>query len=370
MTSIPADAPMGYLRVSIPGTEEAEDAVLEQQIPQTAAIQRDEASLEVSYDGDPWFEPIDGTSMEYAINTDVSVVRVGARYYAVDGGVWFVADAATGPWLVADEVPEEIYSIPPNVPVHNVKYVRIYDSTPDVVYVGYYPGYTHSYVYGGTVVYGTGYYYNPWYGSVYYPRPATWGWHVRYNPYYGWSYGFSYSTGPFTFGIGWGGGYPGYHGWWGPVGYRGYHSGYHRGWHDGYRAGAGAGYRAGFRAGRELDAGRNNIYDRSRNRGRVADRPVGNRATRPSIATGASNDVFTDRNGDVFRRNEGNWERRSGQEWSRPSGSSRPGAAIGSGSGVPNRDQLNRSYQSRNRGASRAGSFQRGRSPARGGRRR
>ncbi len=54
-------------------------------------------------------------------------------------------------------------------------YVYVYDSTPEVVYVGYYPGYTGSYLYNGCVVYGTGWYYRPWHGRYYYPRYRTWG---------------------------------------------------------------------------------------------------------------------------------------------------------------------------------------------------
>jgi len=227
------------------------------------------------------------------------------------------------------------------------------------VYVGYYPGYMHSYVYGGTIVYGTGYYYSPWYGSVYYPHHATWGGHVRYNPWSGWAFGFSYNTGPFTFAIGWGG-HPGYGGYWGPVGYRGYGAGYHRGWHQGYRAGAGAGYRAGFRAGTQLDNTRNNLYDRTPNRNRNVDRSAAADRVRPGVAAGTPNNVFSDRNGDVFRNGGSGWEARSGQQWQ--------SGAAGAANRVPNRAALDRNSQSRDRGAARTGNFQRSR--AGGGRRR
>jgi len=370
MADIPPESEWGYLLLSVPGTKEAEEAVLEHQIPQTSAIRRDQATLEVTYDGEPWFEPIDETAMEYAINTSSSVIRVDGRYYACDEGVWFTSDAAEGPWRIADSVPEEIYSIPASVPVHNVTYVHVYDATPDVVYVGYYPGYMHSYVYGGTVVYGTGYYYSPWYGSVYYPHHSTWGWHVRYNPWYGWGFGFSYASGPFTFAIGWGGGYSGYGGWWGPVGYRGYGAGYHRGWHDGYRAGVGAGYRAGFRAGTRLDNSRNNLYDRTPNRTRNVDRAAAADRVRPTVAGGTPNNVFADRNGEVFRNGEAGWEARTDRQWQQSGAERRAGAAGSTAARTANRDQLNRSLQSRDRGASRASSFQRSRASRGGARRR
>ncbi len=44
---------------------------------------------------------------------------------------------------------------------------------------------------GGTAVLnndGTGYYYTPWYGAYYYPRPVTWGYGVHWNPYSGWGF--------------------------------------------------------------------------------------------------------------------------------------------------------------------------------------
>ncbi len=93
--------------------------------------------------------------------------------------------------------------------MYNVKYVYIYDTTPDVVYVGYTPGYTGCYVYGSTVVYGTGYYYSGWHGTHYYARPATYGFAVRYNPWTGWSVGFGMTFGAPT-------SWYSFHGYWGP----------------------------------------------------------------------------------------------------------------------------------------------------------
>jgi hypothetical protein len=72
-----------------------------------------------------------------------------------------------------------IYTIPTSSPLHYVTYVRVYGSTPTVVYVGYTPGY-----YGtvmttdGVVVYGTGYYYPPYVGAYWYPYPPTYGFGV------------------------------------------------------------------------------------------------------------------------------------------------------------------------------------------------
>ena len=65
---------------------------------------------------------------------------------------------------------------------------------------------------------GTGYYYTPYVGSVWYGPPLTYGFGtaITYTPWTGWTYGFGFgwSWGSMTVGWGWGC-YP----WWGPVGW-------------------------------------------------------------------------------------------------------------------------------------------------------
>jgi hypothetical protein len=310
--AIDPDSDYGYLLTWVAGTDMAEETVLDAYVPQTAAIKRD-ASIEVTFDGEPRFEPIEDTNLLSAVNTESQVIQAGSTYYCAEQGVWYVAASPTGPWRVATEIPEEIYTIPPSNPNYNLTYVYIYDTTPEVVYVGYYPGYVNSYHYHGCLVYGTGWYYRPWWGPYhYYPRYSTWGFSVRYNPWYGWSFGLSYSTGRFTFRIGFGGWYR--HGWWGPGGYRGYHRGYNRGWHRGYRQGRQAGYRAGYRSA-QRDSARN-LYQRSDNASRVAKTagPGGGRS--PGTASNRPNNVYADKNGNVFRQNQdGNWQQREGNQW-------------------------------------------------------
>jgi len=247
-SDIPSDSDMGSVRSSIAGTEEAREALLENQIPQTAEVDRNEARVEVSYDGKPRFENVGNTGMKYAVNTDKSVLLIDNRYYCCDNAIWFESGTPNGPWIVSTAVPDGVQQIPPESPVYNVKYVYIYDSTPDVVYVGYTPGYVHSYAYHGCIYYGTGFYYRPWYGAYYYPRPVTYGYSVHWNPYTGWGFSFGVSYGWMTFG--WG---SPYRGWWGPCGYR---PGYHYGYHHGYSAG----YRAGYYAGRNSAYGRPTPY--------------------------------------------------------------------------------------------------------------
>jgi len=139
--------------------------VLDASIPQTAKVDRNTATTQVEYDGEPAFEPVQGTNMQYCTNTSGTVILDNATYFAVDNGVWFVSDRPTGPWAVATERPDEVDLIPPSSPAYNTKYVYIYDVSPDYVYMGYTPGYLNSFVYGPTVVYGTGFYYQPWYGA-------------------------------------------------------------------------------------------------------------------------------------------------------------------------------------------------------------
>ncbi len=79
---------------------------------------------------------------------------MGATFYAVDDAVWFISSSPTGPWVVATSVADVIYTIPPSSPMYHVTYVHNYSYTDDVIYVGYLPGYTGTYVYNTTIVYG------------------------------------------------------------------------------------------------------------------------------------------------------------------------------------------------------------------------
>jgi hypothetical protein len=361
---IPPSSEIGGLRVSVAGTNEAKEAMLDAQIPQTAAIKRSEAKLDVHYDGEPKFEKVTGTSVEYAVNTGTQVLRIGGKYYAVDNGVWFVSTAPKGPWAVADKIPnEEIQKIPPSSPVYNTTYVEIYDSTPEVVYVGYTPGYMWSYPYYGVPIYGTGWYYPPYWGAIYYPRPPTWGIHVGYNPWTGWNYGMSWSNGFVTVGIGWSGGYP-YRppyccgGWYG--------GGYHRPPYVSHHNtinninignSINVGNRAEFKnkinqnpSISTRDVSNKNLYKRPENTARVADRSAGNFDTaRPS--TNRDNNVFADKSGNVAKNNNGNWETRNQGSWQ--ADRAQTPAAPTQRTENYDRGDLNRAYESRQSGRSR-----------------
>ncbi len=380
---IPPNSDMGDVLSSVPGTPQAEDAVRDAQMPQTAAIVRSEAKLTVQYDGEPKFVDIPGTTVKYAENTSTQVLLIDKRYYAVDNAVWFTSASAKGPWVVSDSVPAAVKTIPPSSPVYNVQYVQVYQATPQVVYVGYTPGYMGFYPYYGTVIYGTGWYYRPYVSPYYYyPRPVTYGFHVSYNPYTGWGFGITASNGFMSVGIHFGGSYYRgpccYHGggWYGYGGYRPPPPGYrpppggYRPPAGGNRPGAGGGARpTPYPSQRPA-----NMYADRANSGRVApgsgNRPSTRPATAPATPSTRPNNVYSDRQGNVYRQNtNGSWDQRQGNNWSpspstgaRPSTPSVPSAGARPSqqpartpTAAPSTQQLNRDAAARSRGAQMSG---------------
>jgi hypothetical protein len=360
--AIPSESDMGNVRASVAGTQEAREAALENSVPQTAEVDRHSASLVVTYDGSPRFERCAG-GVAYAVNTEKSVLLVDGVYYCCDEAIWFVSDYPDGPWEVATWLPEEIRDIPPDCPVYNVRYVYIYDYTPDVVYVGYTPGYLGSYVYHGCIVYGTGYWYDPWYDYYYYPRPCTWGFGAHWNPFTGWGFCFGLSYHWVHCCPYW---RPWHHwGWWGPGGYvhgyrHGYYQGYHHGYHDGFHHGVHAGYRPAkktydrnlYRVRPEgivktgtkrpntghfghvyvhepktkpsasLTPSKKKVAELSPlKKGRQAAAPIEKNVPelsplkKPKVAE-KPNDVFTDKKGNVYRKEGDTWQKRDTGKWS------------------------------------------------------
>jgi hypothetical protein len=192
----PTGTPASVVLASVAGTPQAQEAMIANSIPQTATVLRvNGPTFTPAFDGAPVFRPITGTTLMYAVNSKIPVIQVTpTSYYAVEAGVWFTAAAPMGPYVVATSVPTVVYTIPVSSPLHYVTYVQLYGYTPTVVYVGYTPGYLGTVVTpGGVVVYGTGYVYQPWVGTVYYPPPVTYGVAAVpvYNPAAGWAFGFS-----------------------------------------------------------------------------------------------------------------------------------------------------------------------------------
>ena len=178
---------------SVPGTDQAAEAVLVAQIPQTARVNKKELKApDVAFQGDPQFTPIETTTVQRAVNTDKDVFKVGETYYMCYQGVWFAGKSASGPWEAASSVPEEIYKIPVSSPAHHVTYVTIEDddSNDDWVVYAAAAGYTGMMVAWGCTVWGSGWYYPPYIGyggyyPYYYPHFPTYGYSAWYNPYTG-----------------------------------------------------------------------------------------------------------------------------------------------------------------------------------------
>lgn len=323
VAKIPDTHPKGDVLASVAGTPQSKEAVIANEIPQTATIKRSEAKLTPTYDGDPQFQPIEDTPLQYAVNSPTPVIRVQPdQYYAAENGVWFTAAAPAGPWAAATVVPPVIYTIPPNSPLNYVTNVYVYGSTPDLVYCGYTPGYYGTcYAPYGCVVYGTGWPYRPWLGRYWYGRPWSYGYAAgfRWTPAGGWGFGFAAGVG---------------RPWWGPVGW---HAGWSGGaWNAGWRNGWGGAY-ANLHS-THVNVNNFNSYNRWGNNVRVNNvRNVQVRAVRTTnvnavraINVNASqmniirsntatqrqlNNVYAGRDGNVYRRANEGWQSQAAGAW-------------------------------------------------------
>ena len=187
-----------------------------------------------------------------------------------------------GPWSVADSVPAEIYEIPATSHLYNVTFLYVFDSDDTSVLVGYYPGYSGSYLYEGVMVFGTGWRYEPFVGVSVHVRPATWGFAFRYRLRSGWGYSFSYDPGYFFASLGFEKWDPCC--WWGPSRWNA----------DPVRYGP----RGPFDYRGPLDPRRPGVPRR-----------VGGA---PNLGL---NNVFATGDGSVYRRGGSGWERRLGSAW-------------------------------------------------------
>lgn len=66
---IPDDNPAAYVKASVPGTREAQDAVLLASVPTTTTVSITNVTVNVTYNGAPRFVAIPGTTVHYAVNT-------------------------------------------------------------------------------------------------------------------------------------------------------------------------------------------------------------------------------------------------------------------------------------------------------------
>jgi len=324
--NIPPNSPKATVLASVPGTREAEEALIQAEIPVRAKIKRSDAKASVAYAGDPKFEKIQGTEMQYATNTKSQVINYKDQYYLVKDGVWFVSSSPTGPWVVADAVPPEIYTIPPSSPLYNVTYVKIYESTPDYVTTGYTAGYLGAFVLGttlgATLAYGTGWYYPPYVaGPWFYPYPYTYGMAAYYNP--------------------WTGYYGRYGSYYGPYGGAGYSSYYNPATGTYARGAAVYGPYGGYRAGTQAYNPWTNTYGATRQgsngysnwgssvvqrnddwarTGHVANGDNGiagynTSAGNHGFVAKDNGDVYAGRDGNVYRHTDDGWQKYDSGSW-------------------------------------------------------
>jgi hypothetical protein len=201
---IPVSSPASAILATVPGTEEAKDAVLLAQVPTTMTVKPTEAAAKakVAYAGDPKFELIKGTSMQYATNTADKVIELEGTYYLCLQGVWFMAPTPTGQWTTCMAVPKEIYTIPASSPVYNVTYVTQTANSDGTVTSNYTAGYLGTFILGAAtgaiLADGSGYWWPPYCNAgYYYPYPATYcGAYYGYGYHYGTPY-YDYNTGAY-----------------------------------------------------------------------------------------------------------------------------------------------------------------------------
>jgi hypothetical protein len=371
---IALEHPRSRVLASVPGTQQAAEAVLIAQIPQTARVKKSEVKApEVKYQGEPEFQKVDKTKVERAVNTDKSIIKVGDMYYMCYEGVWFMGSSPTGPWTVASKVPGEIYEIPISSPAHNVTYVTVEDDDDEWVTFATAAMYTGVMVAWGCAVWGNGWYYPPYYGGFYggYPRYygyyPSYGYGASYNPWTG-----AYSRGAVAYG---------------PYGGAGVGARYNPRTGT-YSRGAAAYGPYGSRAAGQAYNPRTGAYGQTRqgsnvygswgstqvqrgdqwaNTGRVTNNRTGTttRGTTTSgggeavtrrgpqgtggVARTGSGDVYAGRDGNVYRKQGGDWQKYDNGSW-------------GSAGGGASAEQLNRDSRARSEGSQRtrdAGTYQR-----------
>ncbi|WP_239490974.1 hypothetical protein [Luteitalea sp. TBR-22] len=336
---IPLEHERSRVLASVPGTDQAAEAVLLASVPETARVNKKTlVAPEVTYNGDAaQFAPIEKTTVTRAVNTDKDVFKVGDAYYMCYQGVWFVGKTATGPWQVAESVPEAIYQIPASSPAHHVTYVTVEDDDDDdwVVFAAA-AGYTGMMVAWGCAVWGTGWYYPPYWGyggmyPYYYPHFPTYGYSAWYNPWTG-AYGRSAAVyGPYG-GAGVGARYNPRTGTYargaaayGPYGARGVAHAYNprTGTYAGTRQGSnvyGSWGSTAVQRGDDWAATQRYTNRRTGTTTRTIRTDDGAAITRRgdqgAVGVGSSGDVYAGRDGNVYRRQDGTWQKYDNGDWS------------------------------------------------------
>lgn len=313
---IPDGDPAAFVKSSVPGTIEAKDAILLASIPTTTAMDvNTPPKVQVAYKGQPVFQAIPSTTVQYATNTSSAVFLVNGAYYCCDGGIWYTSAAPSGPWSYCTNVPAVIYNIPPSHPTYNVTYVTVQESTPSTVVYAQTAGYSGEYVAtNGVLMFGAGMLAGAllneaWDDHYHYPVPYSYGWGARYHYGYGGYYHPPVSHyGPYR-GAGFGTAYNPYTGTYARGGYA-YGPGGSAAWGRAYNPNTGTAFRGGYRsgeygtvAGAQTNRGTGAIaWDTARGEG--------------AVVKGRHGNVYAGKDGNVYRRDSnGDWSSNTGSGW-------------------------------------------------------
>lgn len=184
---IPADNPKAYVLAHVPGTDSARKALEKAVSLEATKIRRDTATLNIIYDGGAEFSSLSNTGMFVSENSNIPVINIRDKYYALQNGIWYKSnDAIGGIWEVSPERPPDIDKIPSTHRMYFTRFVYIYDTTSEYVYTGYTSGYKNAFIENNTVVWGTGWPYKSWNRRLYYSRQPTWGSGYQYQGNAGW----------------------------------------------------------------------------------------------------------------------------------------------------------------------------------------
>jgi hypothetical protein len=170
-------------KASVPGTPESVQALVAAQESRSVRVSRATARCGVAWNGDPVWQPIDGTLLRGSANASQPVVECDRAYWCCDGGIWFRADDAQGPWTLCDDLPDAIDGISAASPLFPVTGVDVVAADAATVTFAYTPAYLGTCIDDGTVVFGTG-----WdepgielAGGGWAPQPQTFGLPVRFD---------------------------------------------------------------------------------------------------------------------------------------------------------------------------------------------
>ncbi|MFL5344149.1 MAG: hypothetical protein ACJ8AT_05115 [Hyalangium sp.] len=109
----PVEYSLDRLIADVARTEERAKSVTLKNAPPKIFVSETPARL-VVFDGEPVFNPIEKTGLEFAVNTNWPVFRDPAtkKYYLLDEKTWLEADDVKGSWRAAASLPKGFSSLP------------------------------------------------------------------------------------------------------------------------------------------------------------------------------------------------------------------------------------------------------------------